>query len=69
MNYSFAQHTHEDPQGSLIVHRHDVGQTTHLGDTYDLYDPASHYHLIILGERNFVNWYTAPARNWKEEAK
>lgn len=64
MNYSLAEHTHEDPQGSLIVHRHDVGaDNRHEGD---MYDPASHYHLIILGERNFVNWYTAPARNWKE---
>ncbi len=65
MSYDNVQHTHEDPNGSVIRHAHPVGaDNRHEGDTYD---PASHYHLIIVGERNFVNWYTAPARDWPRE--
>lgn len=59
-------HTHDDPQGQPITHAHDLGAKEDWDTTYD---PDRHTHLVVLSERNFVNWYTGPARDWEGEGQ
>ena len=61
----FVRHTHDDPQGDPVTHAHDLADGFSQTDDYE---PATHTHLVVLGQRNFIHWYTSPARDWRGDA-